>query len=249
VYRLKFYWLPLLLLAASLAGCQMEAATQVADRGAGTLSMSIGLTPADISALSDLGLTSGEDFCQQVEARTKLPSGGTITQEQRGDATWCVASLPFDNLGQLESLYGELGNVSVNQLQFHGGRFLYDLDVDLSDLTPEGVDPQLLNTVELSIDWTLSPPGKLEKNNADQVENGHLLWHLQVGEINHLHAESSIANPTQQVEAPGRPGILSAPTWLWPLCLVPLCLVLIVAAGAVVVVLIMRSGRGEKEEG
>ncbi len=100
-HPMRLRWPMVIMLSAALAGCSMEASTQVTDTGGGSLSTAIGLAPADATALSQLGLASSQDFCQKTEARTKLPATGTITQEQRGDTTWCVENVPFENLGQL----------------------------------------------------------------------------------------------------------------------------------------------------
>ncbi len=237
--------LVILLLSAALAGCSMEAATQVNHDGSGNLSTAIGLTPADEAGLADLGGGTSQDFCKQVEDRTRLPSGGTIKEEQRDGATWCVAEVPYQDLNQLHDLYQQIGNIDIRQLQLADGEFLYDVVIDLSDLSAEGVDPTLLDSLQLAIDWKLTLPGDVGDNNADQAQGGTLVWHLQTGQVNHLHAQSRLTSPTDQ-SGPTLPGLTTSgvPSLLWIIGLVLVCLLGLVLLGALVVVLITRSRRG-----
>jgi hypothetical protein len=238
---IKLRWLVIIMLSVLLVGCSMEASTQVANGGGGSLSTAIGLTPADAAALSEFGGTSSEAFCQQVEARTKLPPGGTITQEKRDGTTWCVAKVPFKNLNELGDLYRQIGNIDVHQLQLTSGDFVYDMDIDLADLTAEGVDPAILDSIQISIVWKLTPPGKIGTNNADQVVDGTLIWTLQPGQMTHLHAESGLASPASE-PAPSSSGI-KVPNFIWIAGVVLLCVVVLVLLAGLVIFLIMRTRR------
>lgn len=236
---MKLRWMVIIMLSVVLVGCSMEAGTQVTNAGGGTLSTAIGLTPADMSTLSEFGGTSGEAFCQQVEARTKLPPGGTIAQEEHDGMTWCVAKVPFNDLNELGDLYRQIGNIDVHQLQLTSGDFVYDVDVDLADLNAEGVDPAILDSIQISIVWKLTPPGEIGANNADQVLDGTLVWTLQPGQVTHLHAESRVANPTTGL-LPSSSGT-KAPNLLWIAGVVLLCVVFLVLLAGLVIFLILRS--------
>ena len=238
---LKLRWLVLIMLSVVMAGCTMEAGTQIAAGGDGSLSTAIGLAPADMATLSVLGGPSGDAFCQQVEARTKLPPGGTITQEQRDGTTWCVTKVPFKDLSALQDLYNQIGNIDVHQLQLSSGEFVYDMDVDLTDLSAEGVDPAILDSIDVSIVWKLTPPGELGANNADQVLDGTLIWNLQPGQATHLHAESRLGNPASDI-VPSVSGT-GIPNWLWIVGVVLLCVFFLVVLAGLVIFLIMRSRR------
>jgi hypothetical protein len=242
---MKHLWL-ILCLAVALAGCALEAGTSIDPGGSGNLSTAIGLTAADLQTLAGLGGSTGSDFCHQLEAGSRLPAGGKVTQEEREGATWCTVNVPFRDLPALEALYQQMGNIKVNQLELTDGKFVYDLDVDLSDLTTEGVDPALLSSMNLSIDWKLSPPGTVGDNNADQVQNGALVWHIQMGETAHLHVESQVGGALfpASSDQPGSFNIRS----VWVIGLALACLLMLTLIVGATVFLIIRSRRGEKDQ-
>lgn len=236
---MRMRWLLVVVLATSLAGCSLDSTTQITDNGDGSLSTALGLTQTDMATLAELGLGSDQDICQRVEARTQLPEGGTITEQQLGDTTWCQVTVPFEDLQRLQDLYQEYGNVKVNQLQLADGEFIYDVDVDLTDVSTEGVDPAVLDSLQIAMDWKLAPPGANVANNADQVADGSLVWHLEMGQVTHVHAETRVTSPTAAPLI--QPTTAGVPSLFWILGILLLCVVGLVLLAAVVILLIDRS--------
>ena len=77
-----------------------------------------------------------------------------------------------------------MGNVKVNELKMGFGRFVFDVQVDL---TPkDGNEPA-------ASEWRLTVPGEIGNNNADAFDRGQTLtWKIEPGLIRTLHAESSV---------------------------------------------------------
>ncbi len=150
---------------------------------------------------------------------------------------------PLRTWDNSRDLYQQIGNVDTHQLQLADGAFVCDMDIDLSDLSSEGVDPAILDLLQVSIDWKLTPPGEIGANNADQVVDGTLVWHLQTGQVTHLHAESQLASPT--VPPTSIKTTAGIPNLLWIIGLVLSCVLVLVLLGALVIALIMRPGRGQ----
>jgi hypothetical protein len=228
----------------------MEAKTRVAEDGSGTLTTAVGIAPSDETALSELGVDPNSDYCQQLESRADIPAGGTISKEERDGATWCVVSLPFEDLKQLTDLYGQIGDVQINKLALDSGFFVYDVNVDLRDLTAEGVDPAILETLDLSLDWSVTPPGTVQQDNADQAQDGTFVWHLQPGEATHVRVISQVA-PLEppQGSAAGPSGILANWRTLLAIGLAVVCLgALVVAIGGLALFLVIRSRRSSSAD-
>ena len=241
----RVWWLVVLLaLVALLSACTTTVDTKLGTDESGSVATSLGMTAAELQSLSSLS-GSGQDFCHSIQTSNGLPAQVTVHQEQRGDETWCVATQPFKDLNELRSIYGEFGNVQINQLAVTDGHFTYDINVDMTDLTTEGIDPSLLNSVNLEFTWSLSLPGAIGDNNADSVNGKQLTWSLTPGEIAHLHAES-VRSSLPAILPPVTGGSGSFPNWLVLVVIGLLCLgALIIVVAAVVFVLVRRrSNRG-----
>lgn len=241
----RILWFAPLALVVLLSACTTTVDTNVGKDGSGSVATSIGMTPAELQSLSSLS-ASGENFCDSIQASNGLPPQVTIHQEQRGDETWCVATQPFKDLDGLRSVYGELGNVQINELTLNDGRLVYDVVVDMTDMTTEGIDPSLLNTVQLDFEWSLTVPGSVGQNNADQVNGQTLTWKLTPGKTAQLHAESNYSTlPSVVPQIAG--GSVHLPNWLVPVVIGLLCLdVIIVIVAAVVIFDIVRRRRKKR---
>jgi hypothetical protein len=204
-----------------LSACTAQITTSVKSDGSGNVQTAIGFTADEVKTLEGMGATS-TDLCSFADQQGGLPAGATIQQEQRGDETWCVATVPFTDLSGLQSAYNDMQGITINQLDLTDGKFVYDVTLDMS-----GGD-QVSSLVGLS--WQLSVPGKVGSNNADSVNGSTLTWDLKPGVSRTLHAESD-ANA----------GLFSGSTWLYigggVLCC--LCLTVLIVI-VVVVVLVTR---------
>ena len=78
-----------------------------------------------------------------------------------------------------------MSNVAVNELKLELGRFVFDVDVDLTSPGPGGGEP-------VATEWRLTVPGALGEHNADRVEGQALIWTVSPGDKDHLRAESDV---------------------------------------------------------
>jgi len=225
------------LAALLLSACQTQIATSVKRDGSGELKTSMGFTADEVQMLQGLG-TSSSDLCNSASQQSQLPPGATVKQEQRGDETWCVGTLPFADLSALKSAYEETKGVTVNQLDLTNGKFVYDVTVDTT-----GADQMAMAGTTLSLTWQLDLPGKVGSNNADSASGSTLTWDIKPGGSQTLHAESDL-----------NAGLFSggsSSNWIYILCgtlACCLCLITLVALVLVVVAVVMESRR-KKEKG
>lgn len=241
----RILWLIPFTLVVLLSACTTTVDTNLGKDGTGTVATSVGMTQAELNSLSSLSGSTGS-FCDSIQPSNSLPSQVTIHQEQRGDQTWCVATQSFQDLNELQSIYGELGNVQVNQLDMTDGHFTYDVNVDMTNLTTEGIDPNLLKSVKIDFKWNLTLPGAVGDNNADSVAGQQLTWTLTPGQTAHLHAESTRSSlPAILPQTIAGSGWL--PSWLVPVVIGLLCLDGIIVIVLAVVVLGLIRRRSSKE--
>lgn len=200
-----------------LAACQVNVGTLVDSQGAGELRTEIGFNAEEKDSILQLSGGDAVNFCEALQSEAEgLPPDATFTQEERGDETYCVVVQPFADLDELVGLYDEMDNVTINELSLDNGKFVYDVDVDLSDAEAAGL-------FSLSFDWRLTVPGAVGEHNADEVEGQTLVWNLTPGQNVNLHAES----------AAGLLGLDSSTLWIVAgVLLCGLCVV-VIAVGAV----------------
>jgi len=165
-----------------LVGChKLEATTKIEPDGSGELRMGIGFSAEERTNMEKQG-ANPQDFCNTSQKNPDI----TVTQEQRGDETWCFSATQFKGLEELRGLYGEREGIKINRLEISDGRLYYDIDLDtLSD------DSSFSTLTDLT--WSLELPGAPVDHNADQVEGNTLTWisTSQNGVIN-LRAESEV---------------------------------------------------------
>lgn len=171
------------LAALLLAACNVRVTTDITDSGSGQYGFEIGFTPDDQESLAALDYTP-EKLCQEMQSEGGLPEGATIVSEQRGEDVYCVMNQPFDSLDKLNSLYSEGDGITVNTLELSGGKFTYDIDVDLEtqDTSATGV---------IDMEWEVIVPGTVGNHNADTVDGNTLRWKLTPGQSRNIHVESS----------------------------------------------------------
>jgi hypothetical protein len=165
-----------------LTGChKLEAMTKIEPNGSGELRMGVGFS-AEERANMEKQNNNPQNFCNT----SQTPANVTVTEEQRGDETWCITITPFKDLTDLRSLYEQRKGIKINRLEVSDGKFYYDVDVDtLSE------DSSFSALTEIK--WSVVLPGALIAHNADQVDGNTLKWiPTPKSGIIHLHAESEV---------------------------------------------------------
>jgi len=173
----KFAWILVLIF---LAGChKLEATTSIKPNGSGELQTGVGFSVEE-RANVEKQYNNAQDFCNTAQT----PENVTVTEEQRGDETWCVTTTPFKSLEGLRSLYAQRTGITINRLEISDGKFYYDVDIDTLS---EGSSFASLT----EITWSVVLPGSPISHNADQENGNTLTWTpaLKSGIVN-LQAES-----------------------------------------------------------
>ena len=165
-----------------LAGChKLEATTKIEPNGSGELRMGVGFS-AEERANMEKQNSNPQDFCNT----SQVPVNVVVTEEQRGDETWCITSTQFKNLEELRGLYEQRQGIKINRLEISDGRFYYDVELDT--LTEDSSFSALTE-----ITWSVVLPGAPIEHNADQAVESTLIWTPapKSGLIN-MHAESEV---------------------------------------------------------
>jgi hypothetical protein len=184
--NLKKYLPVFLLLAALLlSGCKFQAVTRIGPGGSGELRTEVGFSAQERENLENQSEGDTADFCNTAGAA----QGTTVTEEQRGDETWCVTSMSFSNLEELSQFYSQKQGLRVNRLEVADGTLHYDIDIDTAS------ESSSFSAFE-SITWTVVLPDVPTSHNADQVQGNTLTWSLPRGNsaVN-LQAESEASQP------------------------------------------------------
>jgi hypothetical protein len=182
---MKRRWLPLLLAAGTLllAGCKFQATTQVQGNGRGELRTEVGFTAEERQNLEKQNSAQPQDFCN---TSGQSSPGVSVTEEQRGDETWCITTTRFKDLEQLRGLYLQKKGLTINRLEISADRFYYDLDIDTSsqDSSFSGFS---------AITWSVILPGAPLEHNATQADGKTLTWTIapKSGQV-HLEAQSEV---------------------------------------------------------
>jgi hypothetical protein len=220
---MKSLCLRLLVLTASalaLAACQFQAATTIEPDGSGELRTEVGFTAEERKNLEAQSGGSSPDFCNTQGSA----SGVTVTEETRGDQTWCVTIRKFNNPDELRKLYAEQKGITIHRLELADEKFYYDVDVDTAS------DESSFSAFS-AITWTVTLPGAPLTHNAAQAQGNTLTWNLppKSGMLN-LRAESAVDRPD------------TMPLWIMA-GVGLLCIALSIAAVGVGAVLLARRAR------
>ena len=168
--------------ALVLAGChKLEATTKIEPNGSGELRMGVGFS-AEERANMEKQNSNPQDFCNT----SQTPANIAVTEEQRGDETWCITTTQFKNLEDLRGLYEQRKGIAINRLEISDGKFYYEVDVDT--LSEDSSFSALTD-----IRWSLLLPGTPISHNANQVDGNTLTWTPtpKSGIVN-LQAESEV---------------------------------------------------------
>ncbi len=166
-----------------LAGChKLELTTRINPNGSGELQTGIGFSAEERAALGEQNITP-EAFCNTEQSSENI----TVTEEQRGEETWCITTTLFKTLDELRNLYQPDPAITLNQLEIKDGRFYYDVDIDtLSE------DSSFSSLTEIT--WTVVMPGTPLAHNADEANGNSLTWKpAPKSGIVSLKAESEVA--------------------------------------------------------
>src|SRR6185436_15271398 len=118
--------LALVISVVLLAGChKLEATTRVEPNGSGELQMGVGFS-AEERANIEKQNNNAQDFCNTSQVASNI----TVTEEQRGDETWCITTRQFKDLDELRSLFKQRKGIRVNRLEIADGKFYFDVDID-----------------------------------------------------------------------------------------------------------------------
>jgi hypothetical protein len=169
--------------ACLLAACQFQAFTTIQANGSGELRTEVGFTAEERQNLEEQSEDSGsQDFCNS----SKDSAGVTVTEEQRGNETWCVTTTKFDNLDELQKLYEEKKGLTINRLEIVDNKFYYDIEIDTAS---ESSDFSTFN----AITWTVTLPGTPSYYNTEQVKGNTITWtpEPRSGTVN-FRAESAV---------------------------------------------------------
>ncbi len=168
-----------------LAGCRMNVITQIDSSGAGTLTTEVGMTPDEVAQLQSLGGETGGGACSTFSSsQVGAADAPAFEEETRGEETWCVAVMPFEDLNELEALYREMEFVRIRELVLREGLLVYDLEIGAQD------SDQAMTAGETT--WVLELPGKLGSHNADRVEGKRLTWTLEPNTVTEVQASSDL---------------------------------------------------------
>lgn len=165
-----------------LTGChKLEAKTKIEPDGSGELQMGVGFSAEERANMEKQG-SNPQDFCNTSQTAPKV----TVTEEKRGDETWCITTTQFKDLEELRSLYEQRKGIRVNRLEIVDGKFYFDVDIDTRSETSDF-------SAFKDITWIVVLPGTPIEHNTDQADANTLTWTVtpQVDSTN-LRAESEV---------------------------------------------------------
>ena len=151
-----------------LAGCKFQAETQVAADGSGSLRTEVGFTSEERQSLEQQsGNNNSKDFCNSSASSQNMQ----VTEEQRGDETWCVTTTSFRDLDELRRLYEQKKGIRINRLEMVDGKFYYDLDIDTLSKSSDF-------SAFSSATWIVTMPGAPTYHNAAKADGDTLTWEI-----------------------------------------------------------------------
>jgi hypothetical protein len=165
-----------------LAGChKLEAKTKIEPDGSGELQMGVGFS-AEERANMEKQNSNPQDFCNTSQTSPDV----TVTEEKRGDETWCNTITHFKDLEELRSLYEQRKGIRINRLEIVDGKFYFDVDIDTLSKTSDF-------SAFKEITWIVVLPGTPIEHNTDQADANTLTWRVtpQIENTN-LRAESEV---------------------------------------------------------
>ena len=219
----------LLLVGLALAACTFQVNTTITPTGAGELRSEIGFTAEDKDMLKTIA-TSPDKFCADAQSGGDLPEDAPVTIEERGDETWCVATVAFASLDELSTTYTGMQGVKINTLTLTPTGLTYDVDISFT-----GEQTEQVGADQVLFKWQVTAPGTITEHNADEVDGNTLTWNVGIGETVNARVVTTIS-PVQALGGAGG----GLPSWLIPTVVGLCCCLLLLVAVVVVVVVVMR---------
>lgn len=184
--------LPLMLGLAVLSACQMrvEFRTEVNPDGSGRFAVALGVD----EELRELSQDSGEDPLADFDE--EVPEGWETEPWTEGEFEGVVATRRFDSPEALAIALAELENSEQQFFQEFsltriGNEFRFSAQADPAPLEDSGTSPAVLESfIDLRV--VVELPGRLVEHNADEAEDGRLVWQLSVTEPRTLSARSQV---------------------------------------------------------
>jgi hypothetical protein len=173
--------LMLIILAVALSSCRSVVDTKVEGDGSGELRTSVVFSAGEKQDFDRAPGNSGKKIFDNLKANS--PRQTEFVEEAKGDETYCTTVHSFNTLQQLHDLYEGMANVTVNDLRMSLGRFVFNIQVDLTSQDGKEAAPS---------EWRLTLPGELGDNNADVMAGTTLIWSIEPGEVRTLEAESAV---------------------------------------------------------
>ncbi len=176
----KIAWV---LAALLLAGChKLEVTTSIKPNGSGELQTGIGFS-AEERANIEKQYANSQYFCNTSQTHENV----SVTEEQRGDETWCVTTTQFKNLDELRAFYEQQMGIPVNRLEIRDGKLYYDVSLGASSDGPS-------SSIGTQFTWSVLLPGAPISHNADEADGNTLIWKPtpKSGVIN-FQAESEVS--------------------------------------------------------
>ena len=136
-----------------------EIRTQIGSEESGRVELEIGF------------VVENPDNKPNCQASEGLASGGSVRTEDRGDSVWCIYTVPFANLAQLEQFYGQIAGeaIQVDCLAMEADQLIYDVRLISEGGGSEESEPA---------PWRVTVPGSVGTNNADEVNGQTLTWYI-----------------------------------------------------------------------
>ncbi|HEU0294217.1 MAG TPA: hypothetical protein VFR47_15870 [Anaerolineales bacterium] len=178
-------WMPLKLTiifaALMLSACRAVVDTTVNKDGSGELRTAVVFSAEEKKNFDGAPNNAGKSICESL--RSDTPPEVLFLEEMKGEDTYCTTVHPFQTLKQLRDFYEGMANVTVNDLRLGLGRFMFNVQVDL---TPQNANEAAPN------EWRLTVPGEIRNHNADMIDRNTLVWNIKPGEVRILQAESAV---------------------------------------------------------
>ncbi len=172
--------------ALVLGACKFQATTTINPDGSGELRSEVGFSADERANLIQQGNAKASDFCNASQPQRPQT---TVTEEQRGDETWCVTASRFASLNDLRRLYEQKKGLAINRLEIADAKLYYDIDVDTlsKDSSFSGFN---------AITWKVIVPGTPLDHNADLTGDKSLEWTLKPRSgVAKLRFASTVENP------------------------------------------------------
>jgi len=204
---------------------QLQVSTRFEPDGSGQLRTEVGFTAEERQNLEAQSENPDpENLCNQNQSSPDA----TVTEEQRGDETWCVTTQSFANLEELRRLYETRRGLHVNRLEISDGTLFYDIDVDMASDTSDF-------SAAAIITWTVTLPNSPTYHNAAQADGNTLTWTL-------TH-DSGVTNLRAESPAQGTSALL--PWIIGGVILFGLCGAVVLGGGLVFLLMRRRSKPGK----